>query len=260
MKVLAIMGSPRKKGNTYKITKKLEEKMKQMGNVEFEYLFLKDVNLHPCTGCFACISKGGNICPINDDRTKIEDKIRDADGVILASPVYVMQITWLMKILIDRMAYYCHRPRFFNQKAIAISTTGGIGLKETLNYLELVASGWGFNFVHKLGIQTPPWPKTSKSYNKDEKKIQDTAKIFYKSLQSETLPNPNLMSYIGFKIIKELSERFKEYLPSDFQFYKKHENYYYDTKISVIKKFMGDIVLKIILFMMRDNFVKNRGN
>ena len=260
MKILAIMGSPRKRGNTYKITKKLEENMKKLGNVEFEYLYLKDADLQPCTGCFACISKGGNICPINDDRTKIEEKIRDANGVILASPVYVMQITWLMKILVDRMAYHCHRPIFFNQKAIAISTTGGVGLKETLNYLELVAGGWGLNFVHKLGIQTPPWPKTSKSYSKDEEKIQDTAKIFYKSLESKTLPNPNLMSYIGFKIIKELSKRFKEYLPYDYQFYKKHENYYYDTKISVYKKFIGAIILKIILFMMRDNFVKNRGS
>ena len=260
MKVLAIMGSPRKKGNTYKITKKVEEQMKDLGNVEFEYLFLKDTNLQPCRGCFVCISNDGNLCPIKDDRTTIEEKIINADGIILASPVYVMQITWLMKILIDRMAYHCHRPRFFNQKAIAISTTGGIGLKETLDYLELVAGAWGLNFVNKLGIQTPPWPKSSKAYKKDEEKIKVTTKIFYQALESNNPRSPKLMEYLGFRIFKEMSARLKEYLPADYKFYKNQENYYYDTKINFLKKIMASILLKIVFFMMRDNFDKNNKN
>jgi multimeric flavodoxin WrbA len=256
MQVLAIMGSPRKKGNTYKITKKVEKEMKHLGNVEFEYLFLKDVNLQPCTGCFVCISKDGNLCPIKDDRTLIEEKIKNADGVILASPVYVMQISWLMKVLVDRMAHHCHRPRFFNQKAIAIATTGGIGLKETLNYLELVAGAWGLNFVDKLGLQTPPWPKSSKAYSSDEEKIKITAKIFYKALEKKDRRNPSLMEYVGFRIFKEMSNSLKEYLPADYHFYKNHENYYYDTDISFVKKIIASIMLKIIFFMMRDNFDK----
>ncbi len=165
-----------------------------------------------------------------------------------------MQVTWLMKILVDRMAHHCHRPRFFNQKAIAISTTGGIGLKETLNYLELVAGAWGLNVVDKLGIQTPPWPKSSKAYSKDEKQIKKTAETFYNALESKKLKNPSLMQYVGFRIFKEMSDRLKEYLPADYKFYKNHENYYYDTKISFFKKIMARIMLKIVFFMMRDNF------
>ena len=257
LKVLAIMGSPKKKGNTYNVTRKVEEEMKQLGEVEFEYLFLKDTNLQPCKGCFLCISKDENLCPIKDDLNEIENKIMDADGVILASPVYVMQVTWLMKILIDRMAYVCHRPRFFAQKAMVISTTGGLGLKETLDYLETVAVGWGLNYVNKLGIETPPWSKSIKSHKKNEKKIQDSAKIFYGALESKKLSHPTLTDYFRFKMVKELSERLKEYLQADYNFYKNYENYYYDTKIGVSKKIMVWFMLKIGFFIMRDNFSKN---
>ena len=257
MKILAIMGSPRKKGNTYKLTRKIEEEMKALGKVEFEYLFLQDINLKPCKGCFVCISKGEDRCPLKDDeRNEIVHRIMDADGIILASPVYVMHVTWLMKILVDRLAYLCHRPEFFKQKAIAVSTTGGIGLKETLDYIELVAGGWGMNVVDKLGIETPPWPKTANSDIKNNKKIQKTAHIFYKSLETTELPKPNLMDYMRFRIVKEMSHRLDGYLQADYQFYNKLENYYYNTKISIFKKLMGKIMLKIGFYTMRDNFVE----
>jgi len=178
MKVLAIMGSPKGKGNTYKVTKKVEESMKKLGNVKFEYLFLKDVDLKPCKGCLTCILKDEDLCPLKDDRVKIEEMIMDANGVILSSPTYVMQVTLLMTILVDRLCYLFHRPRFFNQKAMEISTSGGVGLKETLNYLEMVAEGLGVNFVNKLGIGTPKWPITLKTQKKNKKKVELPAENF----------------------------------------------------------------------------------
>jgi multimeric flavodoxin WrbA len=259
MKVLAIMGSPQKRGNTYQVTRKVEEKMKQLGDVEFECLFLKDADLKPCQGCFACIKKGGKFCPLKDNRTKIEEMIIAADGVIFASPVYVMQVTWLMKVLIDRMAYICHRPRFFNQKYLAISTTGGVGLKETLNYLEVAAGSWGFDLAGKLGIQTPPWPVSPQLQDKNDKKIQKAAEKFYNALESKKASNPSL--YMSFRIFKALSERLREYLPADYQFYKEKKEFYYDNaKVGVFRKITTGIILKIFLFMMRDNFVKGKEN
>lgn len=58
MKALAIMGSPKGKCAGYKIVRRIEDRMKAMGDVEFEYLFLKDTNLQPCQGCFTCSTKG----------------------------------------------------------------------------------------------------------------------------------------------------------------------------------------------------------
>jgi len=64
MKVLVIVGSSRGKGNTYKITQKLEEKIKELGEIEFSYLFLKETNLEQCRGWFSCVTKGEQFCPI----------------------------------------------------------------------------------------------------------------------------------------------------------------------------------------------------
>ena len=61
MKVLAIMGSPRKKGNTYKVTRKIEESMMQLRNVEFEYVFLKDVDIKQSSTNTIKIPASGNV-------------------------------------------------------------------------------------------------------------------------------------------------------------------------------------------------------
>lgn len=62
-------------------------------NCEYEYVFLKDLNLKLCTGCHICITKGEDFCPLKDDRDVIINKIEDSDGVILASPTFSMNVT-----------------------------------------------------------------------------------------------------------------------------------------------------------------------
>ncbi|MCK4826914.1 flavodoxin family protein [bacterium] len=65
MKILSIMGSPRK-GDSYKITKIFEEKLSALEKVEFKYLFLGDINLEYCRGCSICMKKGEEFCPSKD--------------------------------------------------------------------------------------------------------------------------------------------------------------------------------------------------
>jgi len=65
--VLVIMGSPRKMGNSYKIVKRIEEKIRTLGSIEFSYLFLRDAHLELCRGCWSCLSVGYDRCPLKDD-------------------------------------------------------------------------------------------------------------------------------------------------------------------------------------------------
>lgn len=102
MKVLAVMGSPKKKVNTYELTRKVEENMKQLDTVEFEYVFLKDLNLESCRGCGICFDKGEELCPLKDDRPILEEKMQEADGVIFTSSNYVFNVSSIMKNFIDR--------------------------------------------------------------------------------------------------------------------------------------------------------------
>ncbi len=76
MKIVAIIGSPHK-GNTLKITQQVEENMKNLGDVKFDYLFLKDIDLKQCTGCFNCLRNGKEFCPLKDDRDRILEQLNN---------------------------------------------------------------------------------------------------------------------------------------------------------------------------------------
>jgi len=58
MKILAIMGSPHK-DNSLRATQQIEERLAGFGDVEFDYVHLKDVELKPCKGCFVCFMTCG---------------------------------------------------------------------------------------------------------------------------------------------------------------------------------------------------------
>jgi multimeric flavodoxin WrbA len=166
MRLLAIVGSPHK-GNTFRLIQKIEKGIKKCGDdVEFDYLFLKDAQLETCKGCFTCVSKGEQYCPIKDDCYKIVEQMMNCDGIIFASPVYVFSVSALMKNFIDRLAYVCHRPCFLNKYAMVVTTSCGGGIPETLSYLERVIRSWGFILVINWGyhsIRPSPYLKKLKT-------------------------------------------------------------------------------------------------
>ncbi len=102
MKVLAVCGSPRKKGNTEYFTRVVLEELEDQGIVtEFVSLIGKDIS--ECTGCYSCLDKGE--CNIEDDFQEVFNKMLDADAIILASPVYHASITPKLKCLLDRAGF-----------------------------------------------------------------------------------------------------------------------------------------------------------
>ncbi len=144
MKVLVIMGSPRK-GNTFRACEEFREHLQRRCTAEFEYVWLKDADMAPCKGCFVCFPHGEEKCPGRDDDVHlIEQKMLDADGVIFATPVYSFTVSGLMKTFIDRISYTGHRPRFFGKKAFLLVTTGMMGDDDTLKYLKKNYLGLGF--------------------------------------------------------------------------------------------------------------------
>ena len=99
MKVLGIMGSPRIKGNADLL---LDEALKgaQGQQVEVEKIIVDKMKITPCKEYYACL-KDGN-CVIRDDMDIIIPKLLEADGVIVASPMFFYGVTAQLKALIDR--------------------------------------------------------------------------------------------------------------------------------------------------------------
>ena len=116
--------------------KEIEARMSTHGEVEMEILHLRDANLGQCRGCFQCISRGEDHCPMRKEMETVEERIEAADGIILISPGYVQNVSALMKNFIERMAYTNHRPRFFGKKVMLVAN-GGSGLDKTLDGLRV---------------------------------------------------------------------------------------------------------------------------
>jgi multimeric flavodoxin WrbA len=251
MKILAIMGSPKGKGSGYRIVKMVEDRMKAMGDVEFAYLFLKDANLKPCTGCYTCMAKGEDKCPLKDDRAAIEQMLLAADGVILSSPMYVLNVSWLMKNFIDRFAYNNHRPQFHRQKVLSVVNMGGDNPKAVLSFLRYALGG--SRIVHELGVATPPWPQTERAVAKKERAIDAAAKKFYRACLDTSLPSPTLHSLVLFLIRQKIYLECRQNLPVDYAYYN-GKAYYYDTNVDPIK---AAIAKAIVWFML--NITKDMG-
>ena len=118
MKYVIINGSPRKK-NTWAIVKHIQSNLE----ATFEEIHLKDYNIPLCNGCYNCILKGEKYCPHFDKINTIMDKLKSADAFIIASPVYAMNVTAILKNFIDHTAYLYHRPEFFTKKALVVVST-----------------------------------------------------------------------------------------------------------------------------------------
>ncbi len=155
VKIVAIMGGPRKHGSTFQAVRTIENELKQIEpDIEIEYIHLVDYHISPCRGCRACFDKGEASCPLKDDVPAIAAKLYGADGVILSSPTYVGSMNGILKNLLDRLAYFCHRPAFHTKKAWIVTTVGSGGSFYTLLSMSLPLGSMGFSVVNKTGITT----------------------------------------------------------------------------------------------------------
>ena len=109
MKIIGFSGSPRKNGNTAWIINKMLEEARGKG-AETELFHSSELDIKPCCGCLGC-KKGDMECIINDDMQRLYKEIKQADTLILGSPVYMGQMSGQAKIFTDRL--FAHfSPRF----------------------------------------------------------------------------------------------------------------------------------------------------
>ncbi|MTK09414.1 MAG: flavodoxin family protein [Hungatella sp.] len=107
MKVIAINGSPRKNHNTAILLKKALDGAHENG-AETELINLYDLNYKGCTSCFACKRKDGpsyGSCAWKDDLSPVLSKIKEADAIILGSPIYLCDITGQMHAFLERLIF-----------------------------------------------------------------------------------------------------------------------------------------------------------
>jgi len=104
MRILGIVGSPRKNGNTHVLVSRILEGARDEG-AETETVLLGDLTIQECDGCHACWKKD-HACSKHDDMQALYSKIAECDAFVLGTPVYWYGPTALMKCFIDRFVYF----------------------------------------------------------------------------------------------------------------------------------------------------------
>jgi len=102
-KILAIVGSPRKNGNTDILVGKVADGAMAKGAV-VETIFLRDLDIKECDGCHVCWK--AKPCSKHDDMLGLYPKIIESDAIVFGTPVYWYGPTALMKAFIDRFVFF----------------------------------------------------------------------------------------------------------------------------------------------------------
>jgi len=134
VKVLGIVGSPRRGGNTEILVETALESARAVG-AETDMIRLSEKVVGPCDGCASCAKT--KRCKINDDFVEVYDKMTAADAILLASPSYFESVTPQMKALIDRAGFYNNRARG------RTAFTGKVGGAMAVAYRTGLATTWG---------------------------------------------------------------------------------------------------------------------
>jgi multimeric flavodoxin WrbA len=112
MKLIAVNGSPRKQWNTARLLEKVVEGAKSAG-MDARLVHIYDYDFKGCTSCFGCKRVSGasrGRCVMRDGLTPLLDEIRDADALVLGSPLYLMTETGEMRSFMERLVfpYVCY--------------------------------------------------------------------------------------------------------------------------------------------------------
>ena len=105
MRVIGFNGSPRKDGNTFILINYVLGELQKEG-IETELVQLSEKEIHGCIACYKCFENKDKRCAVKTDAAnEYIEKIINADGIVLGSAVYFIDITPEMKALIDRAGF-----------------------------------------------------------------------------------------------------------------------------------------------------------
>ena len=146
MKILAINGSPRTVRSTTRRLAQFVLEGAEAAGAETEMIDLCDLHVTPCTACEGCSFNG--ICVFEDDVPFIVERMKEADGIVFASPVYIDNVSGQMKVFFDRLADAIHYQILDGKFGCSVATTHTSGgdtvvayQNHVLNYLAVVSVG-----------------------------------------------------------------------------------------------------------------------
>lgn len=205
MKIVLICSSPRRNGNTERILRLLEADLLKAADadgisLDTDFLSLSREDLQPCRGCRLCFEKGEEFCPVKDGIPQILSRMEQADAVVTASPVSVEDVNGTMKNWIDRLAFLCHRPAFYNKCAAVLCTSGSASSRRTLATMANALSAWGFRVVARDKFEMGARMDSAQIPVRFGARVNRTAAALLRSVQRQASQQPSFRSLVVFSI------------------------------------------------------------
>jgi multimeric flavodoxin WrbA len=150
MKVLGISTSPRRRQNTEKLIEKVLEGSASSG-AQTELFVIAGKQISPCMGCNKC--RETKKCVIEDDMQELYDKIIEADGIVVGTPVYYYGVTAQCKIIIDRTIAIA--PINGNKIGGIVTVAGSLGLSDVVKTLSMYFSVQGITSAGWVAAYSP---------------------------------------------------------------------------------------------------------
>ncbi len=153
MKVLGLVGSPRKNSNTDLTVTQILKGTQDSSN-QTEKLYLYGLNIAPCVDCRACKTAKPQ-CVIKDDLQTVYPKLESADVIVFGSPLYWYGPTAQMKLLIDRLRPYVESKKLKGKQAILVisSAEDAEACRFMVGAFELSFEYLGMDFVGKVLVK-----------------------------------------------------------------------------------------------------------
>ena len=151
-KIIILNGSPRKNGNTSALTEQFRRGAEEAGN-EVKEFFLSQMRINGCIGCWHGGRDAEHPCSQRDDMEDIYPEYRDADVVVLASPLYYWFISGFLKNAFDRLFAIAESdPDYRNprKKCALIMSAEGAGFEESEYWYDRLEKHIGWTSIGKV--------------------------------------------------------------------------------------------------------------
>ncbi len=150
MKVVGFNGSPRRDGNTFILMNNVLREIEK-GGIQTELVQLSGKEIHGCIACYKCMENKDRRCAVKSDAAnEFIEKMVEADGIVLGSPVYFLDVTPEMKALIDRCGFVSRANGGMYKNKVggavaALRRSGGMHAIDSMNHFllsqEIVIAG-----------------------------------------------------------------------------------------------------------------------
>lgn len=220
MKITVIYGTQHH-GSTWNVVDALLTAVGKRTPTEVTSFMLPQAMPHFCVGCYSCFMNGENTCPHAQQVQPIAQALIQSDVMILASPVYALDVNGQMKALLDHLCYLwmSHRPdpAMFAKIGIAVATTAGAGLGHTVKTMKNSLRFWGAHKVIRFPVAVSAMNWSQVSEKKRRSIAQKTEKLSMQLIrltQNQARKRAPLLQRLLFHVMASM-QRNNDWNPRD---------------------------------------------